>query len=313
MKTVSLPGRESPPSLLGEDAQTERTLWGLAQDVVELTKVRVALLVLLTTAVGYVVACRLAGVVPEASALLGTLLATGLVAGGAAAGNQLLEQERDARMERTRARPLPSGRMSPETAAICGLVLTVVGLGYLALAVTPLAAILALITFVSYVFVYTPLKPRTHLSTVVGAVPGALPPLIGWAAATGTLSPAAWVLFCILFLWQLPHFLAIAWLYREDYARAGYPMLTVVDPSGRATARQTIANAAALIPVSLLPAVAGISGPFYFWAALTLGLLFLGAAIHFALRLTREAARCVVVGSISYLALLLLALLLSVA
>ena len=277
-------------------------------DLAELTKVRVGLLVLLTTAVGYILGCRAIGLAPEAGILFGTLVATGLVAGGAAAWNQLIEQARDRRMFRTQDRPLAAGRVSGRFVGWFGSLLAIVGVTGLALVAGWLPAFVAALTFVSYVFVYTPLKPITHLSTVIGALPGALPPLIGWAAATGELSGTGWALFGILFVWQLPHFLAIAWLYRADYARGGYPILTVVDPTGASTARQMVANAAALIPLSLLPAVFGGSGPLYFWSALFLGTGFLLLALWFAVARSPQAARAVVVGSIVYLSMVLVAL-----
>jgi protoheme IX farnesyltransferase len=277
-------------------------------DLAELTKVRVDLLVLLTTAVGYILGRRAVGMAPQANALFHTLVATGLVAGGAAAWNQLIERARDRRMIRTRERPLPAGRLSVPFVGWFASGLAIVGVGYLAALSGWPAASIAAVTFVAYVFVYTPLKPVTHLSTVVGAIPGALPPLIGWAAATGGVSGTGWALFAILFIWQLPHFLAIAWLYRHDYARGGYPMLTVVDPTGASTARQMIANIVALIPLSLIPTVFGESGALYFWSALLLGVGFLLLACWFAATRSQWAARAVVVGSIIYLALVLVAL-----
>jgi len=278
-------------------------------DLFDLTKARVSLLVLLTTLVGFVLSARQVGSGLASWPLLITLLGTWLVASSAAVMNQLIEKDHDARMVRTRSRPLPAGRLAPYEALVLAIVLVLAGLGLLS-TVQLAAAAVAAVTFLSYVFVYTPLKRITHLSTVVGAIPGALPPLIGWVAAGGSLSGPAWTLFGIIFFWQLPHFLAIAWLYREDYARGGFPMLTVVDPSGGATARQVVSNSLALLLVSLFPALTGQTGVTYFWVALVLGVLFLACAVWLALARTRLAARVLLVGSIVYLPLLLIAMVL---
>ena len=232
--------------------------------------------------------------------------APALVAGGASAFNQVIERDADALMRRTRhaaaaGRPPRPGRRRCVFAAVA---LASAGCSILAAGVNVLSAVVALATLVSYAVVYTPLKRRTSFATVIGAIPGALPPVIGWAAAAGSLSQGAWVLFGIVFLWQLPHFLAIAWMYREDYARAGFPMLPVIEPDGRSTARQAVLYTAALLPVALAPTLVGMSGAIYFAGALVLTLLFLGMSIRFALTRAVRDARRLFFGSIIYLPLL---------
>src|SRR5688500_5787167 len=241
-------------------------------DFVALTKPRLNLLVVATTAGGYFM-----GAAPEVTAvgLLNVTLATALVAGGSAAFNQVMERKVDALMDRTRRRPVAEGRLSPRDALIFAGALSLTGLLWLALTTTLLASVVALVTLLTYVVVYTPLKLRTSFATVVGAIPGALPPMIGWAAATDTLSREAWVLFAIIFLWQMPHFLAIAWLFKDDYGRAGFPMLPVLEPDGRSTGYHVAAYASALLPVSLVPSLMGLTGIAYFGVALVLGLAFL--------------------------------------
>lgn len=269
--------------------------------VCELVKVRLTFLVLLTTLMGFYLGARSM----DFSLLVHTLLATGLVASGASALNQFLERSHDARMRRTEDRPLPSGRMQPETALMFGAVSGAVGLLYLAMAVNPLTAVLGAITLCSYVFVYTPLKRVTSLNTAVGAIPGALPPLMGWTAATGQLSVEGWTLFAILFFWQLPHFLAIAWIYREEYAQAGFVMLPVIDPQGIRTGRQAVSHTLGLLPVSLTPFLFHLVGPLYFYGGLLLGVGFLVLAVQFSRRLTITSARHLFYASILYLPLLL--------
>ena len=271
---------------------------GVAADYVELCKPRITLMVVLTTLVGYVLGAR--GKVP-APHLAATLAGTALVAAGASALNMLLERRTDALMLRTRTRPLPSGRLRPVEALAWGLALTSTGLAALAWLAAPLAALVALVTWATYLFLYTPLKPKTSLSTVVGAFPGALPPVIGWAAARGALEPGAFVLFAILFLWQIPHFLAIAWIYRDDYARGGLPMLPVLDPDGRITGRQAVANSLALLVVSLTPTAAGLAGATYLVAAVVLGLGFSAVAVWAAAARTPRAARSLFLASLVYL------------
>ena len=272
-----------------------------ASSFVELTKPRITALVLVTAAVGYAVASTGSF---EAPRFLLFLFGTALLCGGASTLNQYVERDADARMTRTSRRPIPAGRLRPEEALRFGLALCVAGL--LALSGVNLATLLlGAASVVSYVLAYTPLKRVTSLCTVVGAVPGALPPLMGWAAARGTLAPAGWALFGILFLWQLPHFLAIGWLYREDYARGGFPMLGVNDPDGSATGRQAILYTTALLPVTLLAGILASAGRGYLWGALVLGLAFLGCALLFAVRPSSGAARRLFLASVLYLPILL--------
>jgi protoheme IX farnesyltransferase len=273
-----------------------------------LTKPRLTLLVLLTVAVGFVLGARAAS---NPAVFWLTLLGTGLVAGGASAWNQYLERARDLRMRRTASRPLPGGRLTTTEAVVFGTGLAVVGVAVLALSANLLAAAVALATFLLYVAVYTPLKPLTTLNTAAGAVPGALPPVIGWAAATGRLGIEAWALFLIVFLWQFPHFLAIAWIYREDYLRGGYKMLPSIDPRGAITGRQATTYALALIPAGLLPAVVGLAGPVYFSGALALGLFYLAYAIRFWSGVSDLSARWLLRASFLYLPAILLLMLLN--
>lgn len=268
----------------------------------DLIKARLTLLVLLTTLVGFYLGAR----GPMGYALMvHALLGTALLASGAAALNQLIERRQDALMQRTSGRPLPSGRLQPETVRAFGLVCSVGGLVYLALATNLLTASVGAITLTSYLFIYTPLKRVTWLNTLVGAVPGALPPVMGWIAARGELSAEGWALFGILALWQLPHFFAIAWIYREEYARAGFKILPLVDPDGRRTARQSVAYTLALLVVSVCPFALKLAGPVYLISALMLGGAFLVCAIQFARQLTETKARQVFLASILYLPLLL--------
>ena len=274
----------------------------LAADFVALTKPRVVLMVLVTTLMGYDVALTgPADYLRMIHLLIGSLLA----AGGTLALNQYRERDLDARMDRTRARPLPAGRLQPLEAWLFGVALTLAGTAYLAALVNPLVALVTLATTMLYLFAYTPLKRRTPLCTLVGAVAGALPPVAGWAAARGDVAPGAWVLFAILFLWQLPHTLAIARLYRDDYARAGVRVLPVVDPDGASTGRQVVLACVALVSVSLLPAVAGWTGPIYLAGALVLGLAFSAVGVEQALVPSPRAARHVLLASLIYLPLLL--------
>jgi protoheme IX farnesyltransferase len=271
------------------------------RDFVALAKPRLNLLVVASTLVGYAMADgESLGVLRVAGLLLGT----GLVAGGASAFNQVVERDLDALMRRTRSRPIPDQRLQPIEGLLFGSAITLTGLLMLVTVANLLAAAVALATLLSYVAVYTPLKRRTSFGTVIGAIPGALPPIIGWAASSGTLPPQAWTLFGIMFLWQLPHFLAIAWMYREDYARAGFPMLPVLEPDGRSTARQSVLYAAALVPLSLAPTLMRMAGEAYFAGALVLGLAFLWLTLQFARTRAVKDARLVFFGSILYLPLL---------
>jgi protoheme IX farnesyltransferase len=278
---------------------------GRVADFISLTKPRLNMLVLITTLAGLYLASP-TGV--EGALLAHTLIGTALVAGGAAALNQVWERRTDALMRRTSARPLPGGRLSVGEGMWFGLLLSVAGLAQLAFAVNVTAAVVAGATLISYVLVYTPLKPRTSLATLVGAIPGALPPVIGWSAATGLISLPALVLFGIVFFWQMPHFLAIAWLYREDYAHAGIPLLPVLEPDGRRTGQQALMYTAGLWPVSLLPAVIGLAGVPYMIVATVLGLLFVWLALRFARERSMANARTLFLFSITYLPLLLGAL-----
>jgi protoheme IX farnesyltransferase len=269
-----------------------------AGDFLTLAKPGLNSLVVATTLGGYYMATGADG---SLSAMLVTGAGTALVAGGSAAFNQLLERDADARMHRTRTRPLPDGRLQSIDATVFGFALSIAGLIVLALGANLLAAAVALTTLLTYAVVYTPLKSRTSFSTVVGAVPGALPPVIGWTAGGGSIDLPALALFTIGFCWQLPHFLAIAWIYREDYGRAGFPMLPVLEPDGRSTARQAVAYGAALVPASLAPAALGLTGPVYAAGALVLSLLFLALAIRFAAARTVPSARTLFFGSLVYL------------
>ena len=272
-----------------------------ASDFVTLTKPRLNFLVLFTTLGGMYIGA------PEgvpAAILLHGLVGTALVAGGAAALNQVWERETDGLMRRTQTRPIPDGRLRAFDGMLFGTLLSAVGLIELGWQVNLISAAVAAATLVSYVLIYTPLKKRTSLATLIGAVPGALPPVIGWAAATGTISLPAFVLFGIVFLWQMPHFLAIAWLYREDYARAGIPLLPVVEPDGRRTGQQALLYAAALWPVSLLPALVGIAGAPYSIVATVLGFGLIALSALFARDRTTRTARHLFLFSITYLPLL---------
>jgi protoheme IX farnesyltransferase len=274
-------------------------------DYVTLAKPRLNMLVLVTTLAGLYLASPLG--VPT-SLLVHTIVGTALVAGGAAALNQAWERRTDALMRRTSDRPVPAGRLTAAEGTWFGIVLSGVGLAELALGVNAVSSAVAAATLVSYVLVYTPLKTRTSLATLVGAIPGALPPVIGWAAATRDISLPSLVLFGIVFFWQMPHFLAIAWLYRTDYARAGIPLLPVVEPDGQRTGRQALVHAAVLWPVSLLPAVIGLAGPAYLAVATVLGMLFIWLAARFARERSMATARTLFLFSITYLPLLLGAL-----
>lgn len=265
-----------------------------------LTKPEVNFLVVMSTLVGFYLGTR--GPL-DWMRLIHTLLGTLLVASGTATLNQLIERDADALMRRTANRPLPAGRLSPVEALAFGLLLSVAGGLYLWLAVNPLASVLAIATLVSYLLIYTPLKKKTPWCTFVGAFSGAMPPLIGWAAVSGSLSREAWVLYAILFFWQFPHFLAIAWMYREDYARAGLLMLPKGDVEGKVTGRQIVAYALALLPVSLIPVWTGQVGAMYFFGALALGLMYLYASARLASSRTNVLARRLLLASIVYLPL----------
>jgi heme o synthase len=274
----------------------------VAADLIALTKPRVVLMVLVTTVVGYYVGLTGA---PDYVKLVHLLIGTMLAAGGTLALNQYWERDVDAMMDRTRVRPLPDGRLSPLEALVFAGAITLAGLGYLGAFVGSLAMLVTAATTALYLFAYTPLKLRTPLCTIVGAVPGALPPVTGWVASREGFGLGAWVLFGILFLWQLPHTLAIARLYRDDYARAGVRLLPVVDAEGTSTERQIVTGCLALLAVSLLPTLIGLAGPIYFVGAFLLGAVFVALGLRQALSPSAGSARRVLFASLLYLPILL--------
>lgn len=275
-------------------------------DFLSLTKPRLNTLVLVTSAAAYFLGDGLR--LPWIH-LLHTMVGTALVAAGASALNQHWERDTDRLMRRTRLRPLPDARLHPQDAMWFGIGLAAVGVAQLWLAVNPLTAMVAALTLGSYVFLYTPLKLRTSLSTIVGAIPGALPAVIGWTAATNSLSVGGWVLFGIVFMWQMPHFLAIAWLFRDDYANAGIPLLPVIEPDGHATGRQAVLYSAALLPISLLPTAIGLTSGYALFGALTLGIVLMVLSLEFAVSRSMPSARRLFYGTIIYLPLLWIVLL----
>lgn len=285
--------------------QAEPRASSLFADYVELTKPRLNFLVVATSAAGYYLGA-VGGV--DVALMAQAVAGTALVAGGAAVLNQLYERDTDALMRRTRMRPLPDGRVSPTDARTFGIVLSAAGLLTLAARTNWMAAALALATLIVYLVVYTPMKRRTPQSTLVGAIPGALPAIIGWTASHGSIALGGASLFAIVFLWQMPHFMAIAWLFRDDYGKAGFPMLPVIEPGGTRAGRQALIYAALLVPVSVTPTLIGIAGGTYFWVALVLGLAMLGLAARFATTRSDASARALFFGSITYLPLLWIAL-----
>jgi protoheme IX farnesyltransferase len=278
------------------------TSQGRAMSYLSLTKPDVSFLVVLTTLAGY--ALGTAGPL-DWRRMAHTVIGTTLVAAGTAALNHYIERDSDALMRRTASRPLPTGALAPVQALIFGVAMIVAGTADLLLETGMLASALALGTAVLYLGVYTPLKTRTTLATLIGAFPGAMPPLIGWAAARGSLGPGAWVLFAILFLWQVPHFHAISWIYREDYGRAGIKMLPVVEPDGRSTFAQILFCSAALIPVSMLASVTGLAGVRYYFSALVVGLLLIVVALWAAEAKTNVRAKWLMHATVLHLPLLL--------
>ena len=274
-----------------------------AADFFELAKPRVVIMVLITAFVGFYVG---SAALPDYLRLINMLLGTALAAGGTLALNQFMERQSDALMQRTRHRPIPDGRVQPGEAFWFGAVVTLAGLAYLALAVNAISAWVTALITASYLLLYTPMKRKSSLCILAGAVPGALPPVIGWVAARGRLDIDAWVLFAILFLWQVPHTLAIAWLYRDDYARAGIQFLPVIDPDGSSTNRQILSHCAALLVVSLLPTLLGLAGAVYFMVAFVLGVGFLASGVRLAMESSLNGARRLLFASLIYLPVLLL-------
>lgn len=280
------------------------------REYIELTKPRITWLILMSTGIGYYF-----GLAPAANwwhflgtihyfSLFHTILGTGLIASGTAALNQWYERDADRRMRRTAHRPLPSGRLEPGRALAFAVALSVAGFIELWLGVNLLSGVIGAFTLLTYLFLYTPLKQRTWWSTTIGAVPGAMPPLIGYAAASGAITREAAVLGAILFLWQFPHFYSIAWMYKDDYARAGIRMLPVVEPDCRSTARQIVLYGMALIPVSLVPGILGMSGRIYLVGALLLGAWFLYSGVRVAVERSAVRARAVLIASVLYLPLI---------
>jgi protoheme IX farnesyltransferase len=271
------------------------------KDYIALTKPRITWLILMSTGVGYFFGVKNSW---HFLTLIHTIIGTGLIASGTAALNQWYEREADAKMRRTQARPLPAGRLEAWQALVFAITISAAGFAELWIGANALAAMLGLFTLLCYLFVYTPLKQRSPHSTTIGSIPGAMPPLIGFAAASGTLTWDAWVLFAILFLWQFPHFYAIAWMYKEDYARAGIRMLPVLEPDGKSTARRILLYSAALIPISLMPKFFAMAGNVYLFGAIALGLAFLYYGLRIRWDRTRQQARRVLLASVVYLPVL---------
>jgi heme o synthase len=272
-------------------------------DYLELSKSRIVFMVVLTTVAGYLFAADRV----DPLLLLHTLIGTALVAAGTNALNQYVERAHDAKMHRTRTRPLPAGRITPRAALVFSWAISLIGTLYLGLAVNWLTAFLGAFTLTSYIFIYTPLKRVSTICTIIGAIPGAVPPLMGWTAATNQLEIGGWIIFGILFLWQLPHFMAISWLYREDYARGGFVMLSTLDEHGAAVARQAILYSLALLAVSILPTFFGLTGVIYLVGATLCGAAMLAASIRFAFdRGTRNARGLFMISNLYLLTVMLL-------
>jgi protoheme IX farnesyltransferase len=280
-----------------------RPRFATTRDYLELSKSRIVLMVVITTAAGYLFAADKVSPLLMLHALLGTAL----VAAGTNALNQYVERDHDAKMHRTRSRPLPAGRITPRAALLFSSGIAVLGTAYLGLMVNWLTAALGVFTLTSYIFVYTPLKRVSTISTVIGAIPGAVPPLMGWTAATNELGLGGWIAFGILFLWQLPHFMAISWLYRDDYARGGFAMLSVRDHDGAAVARQAIYYTLALLPLSVAPSLLGMTGTVYFIGAAVAGTALLASTIRFFFqRDTRNARALFMISNLYLLTVMLL-------
>lgn len=276
----------------------------IARDYLQLSKSRIVLMVLITSAAGYLFGAETVDGLLMVHALLGTAL----VAAGTNALNQYVEREHDARMHRTRTRPLPAGRITPRAALVFSSAIAVLGTVYLGLLVNWLTAALGAFTLATYIFIYTPLKRVSTLNTLIGAIPGAIPPLMGWTAATNHIGAGGWIIFGILFLWQLPHFMAISWLHREDYARGGFAMLAVRDTGGTAVARQAIFYTLALLPVSVAPSLLGLTGTVYFIGAAAAGAALLAATIRFFFDRGPRSARSLFMISNLYLITVMLLL-----
>lgn len=293
--------------MLNRAAILERPSAQLLRDYFDLSKPGIGFYAVITTFTSFWLATQ--GPL-DLWLLAHTLLATALVTAGGGALNQVMEIQVDSEMRRTEKRPLPAGRVAIEPALAFGVITSIGGVLWLYLSVNGLTSLLAIATLIGYLFVYTPLKKTTHLATVIGAFPGAIPILIGWTAVTNSIDWRGWVLFGILFLWQIPHFLAIAWMYRNDYARAGFPMLTVVEPEGFHAGYQSVIYLAALIPLSLLPTLMRMTGITYFSSALVLGLVFFASGAQLALKRNNQSAKRLLLASILYLPLLLLVMIL---
>ena len=294
LTTVTLPDNTETASSPSKDSAFAQR----AADYIEFIKPRLVVMILITTAAGFYLGAQQT---VDWLLCLHTLVGAGLTAAGVLGLNQYLERDVDAQMKRTQERPLPDARMHPLEALIVGAALTGAGMLYLTFIVNPLSGFVISLIVVSYLFLYTPLKRKTSLCTLIGAVPGALPPVVGWVAARGTLTGEAWVLFAILFLWQIPHSLAIAYIYREDYANAGFRLLPVIHPDGASTCRQIVINCVALLGIGLLPALYNVAGNIYFFTALLAGVGFLAFGIHLERTRSIKAARYLLYASLLYL------------
>lgn len=279
---------------------------GTIQAYLDLTKPRITFFILMSAGIGFLCGAQAAGhpVMSRWLVLVHTLIGTALIASGTAALNQWYERAADAKMNRTSARPIPSGRITPPHALWFGTLLSIAGFVELSLGANLLTGLLGAFTLAMYLFVYTPLKQRSPHATTIGAIPGAMPPLIGFAAAAGALTAPAWILFAILFLWQFPHFYAIAWMYRDDYARAGIRMLPVVEPDGVSTARRMVVFSLVLLPVSLLPKFTAMAGNLYFFGAILIGVVFACVAVRMWFNRSAAHARQVLLASVIYLPVL---------
>jgi heme o synthase len=303
---ASLP-TAAPPLLQANDPAVTSGVPSLLSSIITLLKPRITMMVLVSVWVGFMLGTT--GGVWDWATMLSALMGAALSCMGASVLNQVYERDTDALMKRTEDRPMPTGRISVRPALVLGLVLSLVGVLMLGLMTTWLAAAVSALTVLSYVLFYTPMKRTTHMATVVGAVPGALPPMLGYAAATGAIGIEAWLLFAIMFVWQLPHTLAIYWLYRDDFAKAGFPMLPVIDPGGAQTFRQILIGSLLLLPLGLTPTLFGVSGLIYFFTAFACGLLMLGYSLALVKNPTRARARSLFFASLVYLPVVLIMML----